>query len=61
MGDAVCEVIEAMFERLCDLEEADPFLYLVQKEQLAAVYTLFCTDPALTIEKIREVVEGGEV
>jgi hypothetical protein len=51
-------VIEAMLERLCDLETADPYLYVVQKEELESLYCLYCSDPDLTIEKVKEILDG---
>jgi len=58
VGDSVLEVIEAMLERLCDLEVCDPYLYCVQKEQLAGLYDLYCSDPDLTLEKVKAVLEA---
>jgi hypothetical protein len=54
-------VIEAMLERLCDLEVGDPYYYLVQKEQLGVLCALYASEPDLTIEKVKEVLENEEV
>jgi hypothetical protein len=59
MGDRVREVIEAMVERLYDLESCDPCLYLIQKEQLRALYELYRSDEELTLEKVKQLLEEG--
>jgi hypothetical protein len=57
----VIRVIELLLERLYDLEDCDPCLYLLQKEQLEELVAMYEADHGLTLERVAEVLEREEV